>query len=160
VISLVVAFSANRVIGRDGKLPWRLPSDLRRFRELTVGHTVLMGRKTYESLPDRFRPLPDRRNLVLSTRPSYRADGAEVFDGLETALAACSGACFVIGGGVTYAQALPHAERIYATQIDGQIDGSAFFPELPPADWQQVAAGEPVTENGERFAFMVYDRRR
>ena len=101
MIALVVALSSNRVIGRDGALPWRLPTDLRRFRELTTGHAVVMGRRTYESLPERFRPLPDRRNIVLSTRASYAAPGAEVFGDLEAALEACEHDCFVIGGGVS-----------------------------------------------------------
>ena len=91
MIACVVAHSRNRVIGRDGDLPWHLPADLRRFRELTSGHAVVMGRRTYESLPDRFRPLPNRRNLVLSRDPSFRAEGAEVFADLASALAACAG---------------------------------------------------------------------
>src|SRR3954452_7140596 len=132
MVSFVVAHARNRVIGRDGGLPWHLPADLRRFRELTTGHAVVMGRKTYESLPERFRPLPNRRNLVLSTDPAYRADGAEVFADLASALDACHGdECFVIGGGATYAEALPHAHRIYATEIDADVEGDAFFPDLP-----------------------------
>jgi dihydrofolate reductase len=160
VIALVVAHSANRVIGRDGELPWRLPTDLRRFRELTTGHTVLMGRRTYESLPARFRPLPDRRNIVLSTRSAFEAPGAEVFSDLEAAVQACSHDCFVIGGAVTYAQALSRAERVYATQVAGEIAGDAVFPELPAADWRCVDRSEPIAENGESFTFTVYERAR
>jgi dihydrofolate reductase len=155
MVSLVVAHSANRVIGRDGGLPWHLPGDLRRFRELTTGHAVVMGRRTYESLPDAFRPLPNRRNVVLSSDPSYRADGAEVVADLEAALAA---RCFVIGGGVTYAQALPHAQRVYATEIDAQIDGDTFFPVLPDAEWRCVERSEPIVEGGHAYSFTVHDR--
>jgi len=158
MIAIIVAHSANRVIGRDGTLPWRLPSDLRRFRELTCGHTVVMGRRTYESLPDAFRPLPDRRNLVLSTDPGYRPDGAEVFTSLADALAACGGDCFVIGGEVTYRDALPLCERLYATEIDAELDGDAFFPELDPAEWRLVEDEGSRVEGELSYAFKTYER--
>jgi len=158
VISLVVAHTANRVIGRDGSLPWRLPSDMRRFREITTGHTVLMGRLTFESLPDRFRPLPDRRNLVLSSNPSHSADGAESFTALDAALQACEGDCYVIGGGVTYEETLPLAGRIYATEIDIELDGDAFFPSLPEGEWDCIETSEPMTENDLQFTFRTYER--
>lgn len=158
MVAIVVALSTNRVIGRDGALPWRLPTDLQRFRELTTGHAVVMGRNTYETLPERFRPLPDRRNVVLSRNPSYRAAGAEVFRDLETALEACDHSCFVIGGGVTYEQALPIAERVYATQIAGELQGDTFFPELSPADWQCVEHSDLIAENDQTFNFTVYER--
>jgi dihydrofolate reductase len=155
VVSLVVAHSANRVIGRDGGLPWHLPGDLKRFRELTTGHAVVMGRRTFESLPDAFRPLPNRRNVVLSTDPAYRADGAEVVANLEAALAAH---CFVIGGGVTYAQALPHAQRVYATELEAEIDGDTFFPALPAGEWRCVERSERIVERGHAYTFTVHDR--
>ena len=158
MVAIVVAHSANRVIGRDGALPWRLPSDLRRFRELTLGNTVLMGRRTYESLPDSFRPLPQRRNLVLSSDPSYRPEGAEVFSSLDGALAACDGDCFVIGGEVTYRDALPLCERLYATEIEAELDGDAFFPELDPSQWRLVEDAGPHLENELGFAFRTYER--
>ncbi|HXB15961.1 MAG TPA: dihydrofolate reductase [Solirubrobacteraceae bacterium] len=158
MVAIVVAHSTNRVIGREGALPWRLPSDLRRFRELTRGHTVLMGRRTYESLPDSFRPLPERRNLVLSSDPSYRPEGAEVFSNLTAALAACDGDCFVIGGEVTYRDALPLCERLYATEIEAELEGDAFFPELDPAQWRLVEDAGPLLENELGFAFRTYER--
>lgn len=158
MIAIVVAHSANRVIGRDGELPWRLPSDLRRFRELTGGHTVLMGRRTYESLPDAFRPLPDRRNLVLSADPAYRAEGAEVFSSLQDALDACGGDCFVIGGEGTYRGALALCERLYVTEIDAEIEGDSYFPELDPGDWRLVEDAGSRTENELGFAFRTYER--
>jgi dihydrofolate reductase len=156
VIACVVAHSSNRVIGRDGDLPWHLPADMKRFRELTSGHAVVMGRKTYESLPERFRPLPNRRNLVLSRDPAYAAPGAEVFPDLASALAACAGDCFVIGGGATYEQALSVADRVYATEIDAHVDGDAFFPEL--AGWRAIEASGPEIENGHTFTFRTYER--
>jgi dihydrofolate reductase len=158
VIAIVVAHASNGVIGRDGGLPWHLPSDLKHFKALTSGHTVVMGRRTYESLPDRFRPLPDRRNLVLSTDPSYVARGAEVFASFESALAGCDGDCFVIGGETTYRQALPISDRVYATQLEAAHDGDARFPDLPEAEWRCVDVSEPLSENDERFTFRTYER--
>jgi dihydrofolate reductase len=158
MISIVVAHSSNRVIGRDGGLPWSLPTDLRRFRELTTGGTVVMGRKTFESLPDAFRPLPKRRNVVLCRDPAYAAPGAEVAGSLDSALAACAGECFVIGGGQTYAEALPLARRVYATHVRAHVSGDVYFPDLPEAQWRRVSCSEPVRENGHEFAFEVYDR--
>lgn len=158
MIAIVVAHASNRVIGRDGELPWRLPSDLRRFRELTVGHTVVMGRRTWESLPDAYRPLPGRRNLVLSADPSFDADGAEVFASLERALAASEGDCFVIGGEAAYREALPRCERLYATEIEAEVEGDAFFPNVEPADWRCVEEGAPLTESELGFRFRTYER--
>ncbi len=158
MISIVVAHSTNRVIGREGGLPWRLPADLRRFRELTRGHTVLMGRRTFESLPDAFRPLPERRNLVLSGDPGYGPPGAEVFSSLAAALEACAHDCFVIGGEVTYRDALPLCERLYATEIEAELEGDAFFPELDAAGWHCVEDGERLVENELPFSFKTYER--
>jgi dihydrofolate reductase len=157
-VSIVVAHAANGVIGRDGDLPWRLPGDMKRFRELTTGGCVVMGRRTYESLPERFRPLPERRNIVLSSDPSYAPPGAEVFGDLESALAACPDGCFVIGGGVTYEQALPLADRVYATRVHAEVDGDTFFPELPPGEWRCVWESDPVEENDHAYTFRLYER--
>ena len=156
-VTIVVAVARNGVIGADGGLPWHLPDELRLFKETTLGHVLVMGRRTYESLPERFRPLPNRRNLVLSTDPAYAAPGAEVFPSLASALAACSGDCFVIGGGATYAEALSVADRVYATEIDAEIDGDTFFPELSSA-WRRVEASGPEVENGHAFRFCTYER--
>jgi len=158
VIALVVAHTANRVIGRDGGLPWRLPSDMRHFRELTSGHTVLMGRRTFESLPDVFRPLPDRRNLVLSSDSGYEAPGAETFTALSAALEVCGEDCYVIGGGVTYRETLPLAQRIYATEIETELEGDVFFPELEEQRWRCVQSSEQIVENELAFTFRTYER--
>jgi dihydrofolate reductase len=158
VISIVVARSSNGVIGRDGGLPWRLPSDLRRFRELTIGHAVVMGRRTFESLPDSFRPLPDRRNLVLSSDPDWKAGSAETYRALGDALEACSRDCFVIGGSVTYETALPLANKVYATEIETELDGDAYFPALAPDEWQCTQQSDRIIENDHRFSFCVYER--
>ncbi len=160
MVAIVVAHSANRVIGRDGDLPWHLPTDLKRFRELTSGSAVVMGRKTYESLPDAYRPLPNRRNIVLSADPRYEAEGAEVAPSLEVALEACDGECFVIGGGATYEQALAHTDLVYATEVEAAVEGDTLFPPLAQDEWRCVERGEPLRENGYTFSFKRYERER
>jgi dihydrofolate reductase len=160
MIAIVVAFAANRVIGRDGTLPWRLPSDMRHFRELTTGGTVLMGRRTFDSLPDRFRPLPERRNLVLSHDPDHVAEGAEVFTALAPALAACAHHCFVIGGEQTYRETLALCQRVHATEIAVPVAGDVRFPELDPGQWRLVHDDGPCVENDLEFSFRTYERAR
>ncbi len=150
MIAVVVAHSRNRVIGRDGDLPWRLPTDLRRFKELTAGGTVVMGRRTWDSLPPRFRPLPGRRNVVVSRNG---CDAPEVCRSVDEAL---QGDCFVIGGGELYAQALPHADRVHATEIEIDVEGDAFFPALD--SFREVERSAPIEENGHVFSFVTYDR--
>lgn len=157
MISIVVAHGANGVIGDKGELPWRLPSDLRRFRELTVGGTVVMGRKTFESLPLKHRPLRDRHNVVVSANPAFRPPDVEVHRSLSSALSAYPD-CFVIGGSSIYAQALELADRIYATEVDRAPPGDAFFPGLSPEDWRCVEESDPIIENDHRFVFRVYER--
>jgi dihydrofolate reductase len=158
VVSIVVAFAGNGVIGRDGGLPWHLPTDMKRFRELTTERAVLMGRRTFESLPDRFRPLPNRRNLVLSSSQDWHAPGAEVFADLQSAVAACDGDCFVIGGERTYREALALAERVYATEVEGEIDGDVYFPALTDGEWRRVEQSDRFVENDHGFSFCVYER--
>lgn len=159
MLQIVVAHAANRVIGRDGGLPWRLPSDMRRFRELTTGGTVLMGRRTFQSLPDAFRPLPQRRNLVLTRGGSLAAAaGVEAFDALAPALAACESDCFVIGGETVYRETLGLCERVHATEIDAEIEGDAWFPELPAGEWRLADDSGPLTENELTFHFRTYER--
>jgi dihydrofolate reductase len=158
-LSLIVACSRDGVIGRDGDLPWHLPSDLKRFKALTEGHAVIMGRRTWESLPERFRPLPGRRNLVLTRRPDYEAPGAEVFGSLSAAVAAVAGSGFVIGGGQVYDEALPLARRAYVTHVDTDVEGDTFFPDLVPAEWSLAAEDGPHEENGLPFSFRTYERR-
>jgi dihydrofolate reductase len=166
VVSLLVAHARNRTIGRDGGLPWHLPADMRRFRELTTGHTVVMGRKTFQSLPEAYRPLPNRRNLVLSRDLRYEAPGAEVFSDLqsafdawrESALDACAEECFVIGGGDTYREALPLAGRVHATEIEEEVEGDTFFPALAEDEWRCLEESERMLENGHAFTFRTYER--
>jgi dihydrofolate reductase len=143
VIGLIWAQSANGIIGRDGTLPWHLPEDMARFKTLTTGATVLMGRRTWESLPPRFRPLPGRRNLVLSRTPQ---EGVETFADLPHALAAATEDVWVIGGAAVYQAALPLADRIEITEIRELFDGDTFAPDVDrPADsegeWQESTTG-------------------
>jgi dihydrofolate reductase len=159
VVSIIVAHARNGVIGRDGGLPWHLPSDLRRFRELTTGHAVVMGRRTFETLPPAVRPLPDRRNVVLSSNPSYRPAGAEVFAGLDAALESCDQDCFVIGGGQIYRAALERATRVLATCIEADVDGDTYFPALHPLEWRCVEESVPFTEDDYPYRFRTYERR-
>lgn len=160
MLSIVVAHSSNRVIGHRGRLPWDLPSDLRHFRELTLGHTVVMGRKTFQSLPDAFRPLPGRHNVVISADPNYRPPGVELRSDLEGPFDEGSKECFIIGGSSIYRQLLPAAERVYATEIDARLDGDVFFERLAPHEWKCVQESEPIQENGHMFVFRTYERRR
>jgi dihydrofolate reductase len=159
VIALVVAYARNGVIGRDGGLPWSLPTDMKHFRELTTGGTVLMGRKTYASIPERFRPLPGRRNLVVSAHGFAADGGAEVFGSLDDAFAAAGGECFVIGGGTVYAETLARADRVWATEVDADVEGDTFFPSLAAADWTATEVAPPVSENDFTFRIRRYDRR-
>ncbi|SDW32228.1 dihydrofolate reductase [Amycolatopsis xylanica] len=143
MIGLVWAQSANGVIGRDGTLPWHLPEDLKHFRTLTAGAAVLMGRRTWESLPPRFRPLPGRRNLVLSSTPQ---PDVETFPGLEQALAAVSEDVWVIGGAAVYRAALPFADRVVVTEIQEHFEGDTYAPEVGHAPdsagaWQESSTG-------------------
>ncbi|HEY6837562.1 MAG TPA: dihydrofolate reductase [Geobacteraceae bacterium] len=131
IISIIAAMAENRVIGRKGAIPWDLPADRHRFRDLTMGHTLIMGRRTFESIG---RALPGRRTLVVSGTAGYTAPGCLVFPTLAAALAACTGEdeVFICGGEVLYREALPITTRIYLTVIQGEIAGDTFFPPIPP----------------------------
>lgn len=133
---LIAAMAENRVIGRDGDLPWRLPEDLKRFKRLTLGKTILMGRKTWVSLG---RPLPERQNWVLTRDAAFRPDGASVFADLPAALAAHGdGELTIIGGADLYRQTLPMATRLELTLVHGNVDGDARFPAFDPAEWTET----------------------
>jgi dihydrofolate reductase len=158
-LALIYARAANGVIGRDGLMPWHLPEDLARFRALTQGHPVIMGRKTWDSLPDRFRPLPGRRNIVLTRQHRWQAVGAEKADSLQQALALCAeqAEVWVIGGAQIYAQALPIAHRIEVTEIDRAFEGDAFAPELDPG-WRETSRQQAISASGLPYSFVSYRR--
>jgi dihydrofolate reductase len=160
-VSLVAAVARGGVIGRGGEIPWRLPEDLARFRERTMGHPVVMGRNTWDSLPERFRPLPGRRNIVVTRNPAWRADGAEPAGSLADALRLLDGAArvFVIGGGQLYAEALPLADELLLTEIDADVDGDTWFPAWGRSEFDEVSREEKVSSDGVAFAFVTYSRR-
>ncbi|MBB1594524.1 dihydrofolate reductase [Achromobacter sp. UMC46] len=156
-LTLIVAYSDNRVIGRDNTLPWKLPGDLAHFKRSTLGHPIVMGRKTWDSLG---RPLPGRANIVISRNPDFVAPGATVVTTLDAAIAACGDVeqAFVIGGAQIYAQALPLARRVLATEVHAQVDGDAFFPLLPAFQWKETARDAQPAENGYGYDFVTYER--
>jgi dihydrofolate reductase len=154
-IIIIAAVARNRVIGRDNQLLWQIPEDMAHFKALTSGHAVIMGRKTWESLPPRFRPLPGRHNIVISRQPGYAARGADLADSLENALklASTAPAVFIIGGEQIYRQAMAVADRLEITEVDLAPEGDAWFPEIPAVVWERTA-----TTEGAGFAFVTYRR--
>jgi dihydrofolate reductase len=163
-VTLIAAVARNRAIGRAGDLVWRHREDMRHLRAATLGHTVVMGRRTWDSLPLRFRPLPDRRNLIVTRQPGWSAAGAEAFGSLQAALAAADVASrrvFVLGGGELYAAALPMADELLLTEIDAEIEGDTFFPAWPRATFGEVERHEHPAEPGvsPAFAFVRYRHR-
>jgi dihydrofolate reductase len=160
-LTLIAAVARNGVIGRDNQLPWRLPEDLKRFKALTTGNVVVMGRKTWESLPESFRPLPGRRNIVVSRNGKYVAEGASVVDSVAAALgiAADADEFFVIGGAELYAQALPLADRLQLTEIDADFEGDVRFPAFDGGQWRETGRTCDRAEAGFALAFVTYERK-
>jgi dihydrofolate reductase len=165
-LSAIVAISKNgRAIGKKGQIPWKLSADMERFRTVTSGHPVIMGSKTWLSLPARFRPLPDRTNIVMCNDGTLDAPGATVVPDFEKALDAVSSApgneeVFVIGGGQIYAHTLPRVERLYVTVVDQDVEGAdAFFPEYE-SDFAVVQSEEHTAPDGLTFRFLVLERKK
>ena len=164
VLSMIAAVARNGVIGDGNTLLWRLPQDQQHFKRSTLGHPVIMGRKTWDSLPAAYRPLPGRRNIVVTRSPQWRANGAEVVPSLEAALERTADAdkAFIIGGGELYAQALPYADELMLTELDRDFDGDIVFPA-----WDRSAFTERQRErhhagppNDFDYAFVTYQRKR
>ncbi|MCI1192012.1 dihydrofolate reductase [Calidifontimicrobium sp. SYSU G02091] len=160
-VALIAAVARNGAIGRDNELLWRDPQDMAHFRQVTMGCPVVMGRRTWDSLPARFRPLPGRRNVVVTRNPQWHADGAEAAASLTDALARLAEApkVFVIGGAQLYALALPLADELVLTEIDADFDGDAHFPRWHRAEFDEVAREPRTAADGTRFAFVTYRRR-
>jgi dihydrofolate reductase len=158
IISIIAALDRNRAIGKTGGMPWYLPADLARFKSLTMGHPILMGRKTHASIG---KALPGRRNIVITRDAVYAAPGCEIAGSLEDALRlAGEGEAFVIGGGEIYRQALPFAQRLYLTRIDAAFDADTFFPEFDEAAWRVTSreAHAPDEKNRYPFEFVLLER--
>jgi dihydrofolate reductase len=164
---VIAALARDRVIGKENRLLWHLPEDMRHFKALTQGHPVIMGRKTWESLPDKFRPLPGRKNIVITRNSAYLAPGAVLAETLDAALAACADAslAFVIGGAEIYALALPRSTRMELTEIDAEYAGDAWFPAWDPREWQETTreARHHDSADGNAgcsfdYAFVRYQR--
>ncbi|MGH8597027.1 MAG: dihydrofolate reductase [Gammaproteobacteria bacterium] len=159
-ISIVVAYAANRVIGRGGIIPWHLSEDLKRFRRITMGHHIVMGRKTWESIG---RLLPGRNHIIISRKPDYGVRGATVVESLDAAIAAAGSDTdiFIIGGGEIYALVLPVADRILATELGRAYEGDTYFPELEMGIWRESARESAYDEAaGIGYSFVTYERAR
>lgn len=155
-IYLIAALAANGVIGVDGKLPWHLPEDLRHFKKLTLGHPIIMGRRTWESLGE---ALPGRENIVITGTPGYAACGAAVASSLDAALALCAGesVVFVIGGHQLFVESLPMAAGLVLTEISRDYDGDTWFPPFDRSRWRESQREPHETADGMKFDFVLYE---
>jgi dihydrofolate reductase len=160
-LGLIYARARNGVIGKDGTMPWHLPEDLAHLKKTTLGMPVIMGRKTWDSLPPRFRPLPGRRNIVITRQSDWHAEGAERVASVEEAIALCGDAplAWIIGGAEIYKLALPYADVAVVTEIDADYEGDAFAPQLD-AQWQEAARERHLSKSGLGFSFVTYTKAR
>lgn len=158
MITLILAMAENGVIGNKGAIPWRIADDMKRFKALTLGKPVVMGRKTWDSLPR--KPLPDRTNIVVTRQPGWSADGAVTASSLDDALSKADGAAevMVIGGGEIYRAALAHADRIELTEVHGAFDGDAHFA-FDRASWRETARDSRTTPDGLAYSYVTLTRR-
>ena len=160
-VSLIAALARNRVIGRNNRLPWRLSADLKHFKALTMGKSIVMGRKTFESIG---RPLPGRTNIVLTRDTGFRAPGCIVVHSIDEALQAAAGQeeVMVMGGADLYRQLLPRADRLYLTEVKAEVAGDAWFPDFEAADWreQERVSCQADADNEYDYDFVVWDRKR
>jgi dihydrofolate reductase len=152
VISIIVAMAENRVIGKDNSLPWHLPADLQHFKAMTIGKPIIMGRKTWESLPGK---LPDRPHIIITANPDYSAEGCTVVSSLEQAIAAAGDVpeVMIVGGAMLYAQALPIADHIYLTLVETQTEGDSLFPEYDQTQWRETARERHPSDDKNPFAY-------
>ncbi len=156
MIKIVVAVSKNNIIGDSNKLIWNLPADLRHFKETTTGHPIVMGRKTYDSIG---RPLPNRRNIIITRDKDYQVDGCEIVNSIEEALLLTNNDCFIIGGGEIYRQSLPIAQQIFMTLIDEDFNGDTNFPELDKSWYVSSKVDHHSDEkNPHNYSFILYER--
>lgn len=163
-ISLIAALSRNRVIGRNNDLPWHLPDDMKYFMQTTKGHHVIMGRKNYDSIPEKFRPLPNRVNIVVTRQPALTLPNCIVVHSLEEAVAIAREAgeqeLFIIGGAAIYQLGIPLANRLYLTEIDATLSGDTYFPAFDKNDWKETARQHHSADERHAYAFdfVIYER--
>ncbi len=156
MISLIVAMASNRVIGDKGDIPWKIPGEQKMFKEITMGHTMIMGRKTYETIG---RPLPGRTNIVVTRQPDYQAPGCVVVNNLKRAIASCSpdeSEAFIIGGGQIYQETISDADRIYLTVLLREVSGDTYFPEFSENDFKIIKSD--FIDAVEPYHFYIYER--
>ncbi len=157
MLSIIAALTKDKVIGKDNSLIWNLPEDLQNFKKITSGHPVIMGRKTWESIPEKFRPLPGRRNIVISSSVK-KLDGADVFDDVYKAIEDAQKSddeVFVIGGSTVYRQTVPLADRLYLSWVKRYYEGDAYFPDFDENEWAVIEKKE-----FDGFDFMVYEKKK
>ncbi len=161
MISIIVAVAENLAIGRDNQLLWHIPDDLKRFKRLTSGHTVVMGRNTWLSLPK--RPLPNRTNVVITDNPGECFEGCIMVNSIEAALAHCpeNEECFIMGGASIYRQFMPLADKLYITRVNKAFEGDTFFPEINPDEWNLTDQSEwiEMEDNSFSYRYELYDRK-
>ena len=155
-ISLIAAIAANNCIGKNNSLPWRIPEDMKRYKEITMGKVIIMGRKTWESIPEKFRPLPGRKNVIITRQAEYPVpSGVELYSDIPAAFTAHKEEEVIINGGAEiYRQTIGLADTLYITHVNQPVDGDAFFPEIDKAKWQ-----ETKREDHDGFSFVVYQRK-
>ncbi len=153
IVAMVVAIAENRAIGKDNQLLWHLPKDLKHFKQITAGHTIIMGRKTFDSMG---KPLPNRRNIVISRNKDLELPGAELVGSVQEALALCAAdeeEVYIIGGGEIYKMAMPLTDKIYLTVVQHSFDGDAYFPEIEPGEWKETASEYHAPDEKHQFGF-------
>ena len=160
ILSIIVAVSENNVIGKDNKLIWHLPADMKFFKDKTSGHFIITGRKNYDSIPEKFRPLSNRTNIVVTRQKNYHAPFALVMPDIETALTFAKekseeGEVFIIGGAEIYRQTIDVCSRIYLTRIHHSFEGDAFFPELNMKDWNLLSSKHHAPDEKNKYAFTI-----
>jgi len=165
IISFIAALSKNRVIGKNNDLPWHLPDDMKYFMQTTKAHYVIMGRKNYDSIPEKFRPLPNRTNVVVSRQKSFKAPGCVVVhsleDGIEQARRGNEQEAFIIGGAEIFKSGFPFSQRLYLTEIAAEVGGDTYFPEWNAAEWTEISRQHHPVDARHAFAFdfVVYERK-
>jgi dihydrofolate reductase len=165
IISLIAALTNNRVIGKNNDLPWHLPDDMKYFMQTTKAHHVIMGRKNYQSIPDKFRPLPNRTNIVVTRQKDFSAPGClivnSIAEGIELARTSGEKELFIIGGSEIYSQSMAYANQLYLTEIDTRLDGDTYFPTFDKAEWQEISRQhhEADARHAYPFDFVVYKKK-